>query len=120
MAQPSLFRKKIVQILWLVLGLYACIALSRSLAQLYQASRRVTTQETKLSELKSEVAGLKTQLEEVESWDFLEKQARNELGLQRPGEIVLVLPPTNLVVNGGESRSEVTEENWQKWLKLFN
>jgi cell division protein FtsB len=112
-------RQVIFKILWLSLGLYACFTLSKSLVQLYQASKRVGIQEAKREQLASQVAELKNQFEYVKSYDFVEREARDKLNLQRPGEIVLVMPAQQLVVKSEEPKNSPVLTNWQKWLRLF-
>lgn len=115
MSKAAIFR-----LLWLGLGLYISFTLTKSLWELYQASGRLTTQSEKLSSLEKKVAELKDRLDYVRSYEFVEKEARDRLNLQRPGEIVLILPEPDAVL-GVEAGAEKAElPNWQKWLRLFN
>jgi cell division protein FtsB len=84
-----------------------------------RASDRVTSQTVKLEEKKNQLAELESRLEYVNSYEFIEKEAREKLNLQRPGEIVLVVPETapTILVEEDEKGEDLT--NWQKWIKLF-
>ncbi len=112
-------KRLIIQVLWLVLGLYVCTTLAKSLVQLYQASGRVATQQAKLESLKSEIAGLNSELEYVRSYSFLEKTARDKLNLQRPGEVILMVYDNHLVVQQTQTEAEQPLPFWQRWLRLF-
>ncbi len=111
---------KLWQGLAILVGLYMCVALGRSLWQLYRAGGRVEEARQELGNLKLENEQLQIKLVEVETDGFVEGQARDKLNLQRTGEIVVVLPQ----MKEREGEDQGTEElrdvpNWQKWAGLF-
>ena len=102
------------------------ILLIISLARGIQLSRRSATrianlQETK-DKLQKEQDELKRQGEYVQSSFYLEKVARDELGLSKLGEKVVIIPmyqQTNVAMNQ-EKREEIEKENWQKWWEILS
>ena len=60
---------------------------------------------------------LKVKLQEAQSREFIEKIARDKLGLAKEGETVVILPPSEPEVT--KSAEEKIIPNWQKWWKLF-
>ena len=62
--------------------------------------------------------GFASAMGSFEELDFIEKQAREKLNLQKEGEVVVILPKT-------DNKQQVTQEtikqpsNWQKWWKLI-
>lgn len=61
-------------------------------------------------------AELKKKLSEVQSPQYLERIARDNLGLAKVGETVVILPPVSEPID-----LKIKEEipNWQKWVKMF-
>lgn len=71
----------------------------------------------KLAEEQKESRFLKERLFNVKTNQFIEKEAREKLGMSRPGEYI-VIAPTSTPLN--EERIEIdTKPNWLKWWKLF-
>jgi len=99
-------RNKLITGILFLFGLYLIVSFSRDILDLYQKSKGVE----------------KEQLEYVKSAEFLEKEAREKLGLAREGEVVVILPENveELISANQPQISENQEEpNWKKWLKLF-
>lgn len=52
----------------------------------------------------------------VKTNQFVEEEAREKLGMLRPGEYIVIAPPTPL----NRERIEIdTKPNWEKWFELF-
>lgn len=66
---------------------------------------------------------LKENLERVKSDEFIEKQIRDQLGLAKSGEIILVLPEDDvlkkLVPEMSVEEEDLPDPIWRKWYKLF-
>jgi len=63
---------------------------------------------------------LKGKLSEVQSLGFIEKEARNKLGLGKAGETVVVIPEEKLkMVMGASKSAEPRLPNWLGWWKVF-
>ncbi len=105
------------------------IALIISLVRGIQLSRRsairiATMQETKLK-LEEESKKLKEQAEYVQSPYYLEKVARDELHMSKPGETVVIVPEE---VETGENMSETSQDNlntkeksnWMRWIEILS
>jgi cell division protein FtsB len=112
-------RRQIAQVVVILISLYLSYTLIKSLLELYQARDRVTTQQARLDEAKLANADLKKRLEEVRSLDFLEKEAREQLNMQLPGEVVIVIEGVKGDRRREQTRKEVKISNWSKWAKLF-
>lgn len=113
-------KKRWLYIIWVIGGIYICLVLGQSLWQLVRAGDRVSEAKNELASLQQRGQKLSDRLSQVQSPDFVEKEARDELGMQKPGETVLIVPPVNLPspkTTGGDSNK--IEANWEKWLSLF-
>ncbi len=81
--------------------------------RLSAAAEVVYKQEAKNRELKKKLA-------EVNSIEFIEKQARNKLGLSKIGETIVIIPEEKLKsVLGVTQSAEIRLPNWLGWWKVF-
>lgn len=110
-----MLKNRLVNLLILIVGLFLIVNLTRSIGDLLKAKDKIKEVEKGVTQLKQQNEELKKRLAEVQSPEYLEKIARDKLGLAKEGEVVVILPPY-------QSAPEVTEKNlpnWQKWWKLF-
>lgn len=97
----------------LVMGTFT-IKLSLNVWRLWKAGERVKVAETELITEKKIHEQLQQKLAEVESREFIEKEAREKLGLGTP------IPTNNPPVSSQPQETIIKDEpNWQKWWKLY-
>jgi len=79
-----------------------------------------------LAQQERENTELKAKLEEVQSPAFIERMARETLGMVKEGETVVLVPKTphaNLPAGEGGANDQRREEGnvpkWRQWWKLF-
>ena len=94
------------------------VSLSRSIYSLWQKGDVVSERVMALQKLQQENQRLKQELDEVESSEYIEKQAREKLNLQKVGEVVVVLPKNQPILNQPDSPSS-SLPNWLQWYHLF-
>lgn len=75
-----------------VLGALALASLA-PIRQAYTQNQRINSEEAKLQALEIENARLRERLERLNDPDYVEKLAREQLGLVKPGEISYVVVP---------------------------
>ncbi|MBI2596613.1 septum formation initiator family protein [Candidatus Daviesbacteria bacterium] len=81
--------------------------------RLSQAAEKVYKLEAKNRELKKKLA-------QIQSEGFIEKEARNKLGLSKIGETIVVIPQERLKQVMGVSQSaQIKLPNWLGWWKVF-
>ncbi len=109
---------KIGIIVW-ILGVVAMISLVGSIISSWKKKHIVKEREVILRHVEGENQQFKKQLEEAQTPAFIEKAARDKLGLVKPGEIVVLLGKP--VATGSVSLRGPREEsaNWKQWWKLF-
>ncbi len=114
------FRK----VVFFLLAVFLALSLVRNIQKIRNANEKIDNAEKKLEDLNKESLLLQKKLKEVESTNFIVKEARDKLGLAKEGEIVLILPEDEVLrklspkdINGEEIM--LTEENWKEWFKLF-
>ncbi len=100
-----------------VLSLIFIINLSRSIYALWQKGGIVEEREKVYDELARRNDELTQKSTQVESENFIEKEAREKLNLQKEGEVVVVLPKDLAVTVS--SPSPIPQSNLQQWWKVF-
>lgn len=97
-------------------GVLLVLNLARSIIALSKKGELVKQAEEKLAQERLENDELKRELSEVQSPDYIEKEAREKLNLGKEGEIVIILP--SIPPEPGEKLIEELP-NWKKWLNLY-
>lgn len=67
--------------------------------QLYAQQRRISGEQTKLQELRENNSRLEQRLQRLQDPEYVEKLAREQLGMVRPGEISYVVVPPEASVD---------------------
>lgn len=82
---------------------------------------RLSSEADAVYKLEAKNRELKKKLSDVESPQFIEQQARDKLGLGKPGETVVIIPEDKLklVMEASSSAKEIRLPNWLGWLKVF-
>ena len=115
--------KQFVQIALLIIGLILAFSLTKNILKINGSGQKITDAQTKVNMLQKENQRLKNELNQIQTPQFVEGQARDKLGLAKKGETVVVLPDDEslklLAPKLEESQEKLPESNWQKWLKLF-
>lgn len=116
MKKLVLYAVIIFQIL-IIISLVRGVSISRK-----SASRIQVMQETK-AKLEEERDKLKVEQENVNSEFYLEKVAREELHLTKPGETVVIVPESILVgtqVNDAGEKPQEAKPNWTLWFEILS
>lgn len=111
-------RKSLIRLAIVVVCLYLIVTTVASMTDLLRAGDKLTQRERALGVLTRQQEDLLRQEKKVNSPDFLEKVARDDLGLSKPGEEVLIIPP-ELVADHTVVATPDATPNWQKWAKLL-
>lgn len=104
-----------------IFGLYLIVSFGRDLWVLYQKTGEIAKSELKRENLRKENEILQKQFEYVKSSGFVEKEAREKLGLAREGETVIILPENlkEKIELLAPQEKEKSLSNWEKWWRLF-
>lgn len=119
-------RRRILAFLILIAGLVSIFNLSRSIFSLLSKEEIFVQKEKRLLQLKKEKKKLEERLKEVQSPEFIEKEAREKLNLGKRGEVVVILPKLKIEKFASQSsfgaeKLKISQDlpNWKKWYKLF-
>jgi cell division protein FtsB len=104
-------------IIILSLGLLLAVRLGGNIWRIVKSGERVKQAEVELQQAKTEQEELKKRLIEVQSPEFVEREARDKLGFGREGEIILVLPQDVEMPN--DEGQMTNTPNWRLWWDLY-
>lgn len=85
--------------------------------RLWRAGDRVTEAKQALVEAQAENQQLQARLAEVQSDEYVEKEAREKLGYGREGEVILLLPKGEQA--GLKEVREEKKPNWEQWWEAY-
>lgn len=111
----STFKSRLITAVILILGFYLTFSLAKGTYNLWQRAERVKEAQEERMEAEKKNRELKEKLEFVQSPKFVEKEAREKLGLAKPGETVVIMTPQEAT----SSAVEKNLPNWKKWWELF-
>src|SRR3989338_6633694 len=98
------------------------ISIVRNVSRIANLNKNIQEEEQSLVSLRKKNDELKKKVEEVKSDEFIEKQARDKLGLAQEGETDGVLRDEESLkklapLNNDESEP-LADPNWKKWARL--
>lgn len=111
-------RKQAARLAMIIIGLYLIVTTLQSIFDLFKAGDKLTAREKRVEILRKEQEDLLRQKAIVNNPNFLEKTARDQLGLSKPGEEMIIIPG-DLLKDNTPVISPDTIPNWQKWGKLI-
>lgn len=103
----------------LVIAWMLIFSLAKDLLQVKRGFGRIEEAKSRLAEEEVKNQMLKDKLGVVMTDEYREKIIREQLNMQKVGEVVAVLPKGDLQTSKGDKVEEKTAENWQKWWTLI-
>lgn len=110
-------RKRLLRWLIIIVCFYLIVTTTQAIVDLWRSGDKLTRRERELAALQAQQQELLKQKKTVESQDYMERVARNQLGLSKPGEEVIIVP-SDLLASGPVASADATP-NWQKWARLL-
>jgi cell division protein FtsB len=113
------------KIRWIVIlvSLFMIISLSRSVMDLWEKRAIVKQEQERLSVLSKKHEELTKKFEMVQTPAFIEKEARERLGMAKEGETVIIMGDSSLPQQQAEGKAfnDVSrqEPNWKRWWMIF-
>lgn len=109
-------KNRLFTVLLITFSLYLIVSFSKDIYNLWKKSQEIGNEQTKLENLKQENQQLKEKLEYVKTQEFVEKEARDRLGLVWEGEAVVIMPEK---IMNNEFNQPAYVPIWEKWWQLF-
>ena len=113
--------KKISATIIIILGILIIFNLGKQIFNALNAGNRLQDDALALAALQGRNNQLKQQLYYAQSYSYVEKTARNELNMAKPGETVVIIPQqvVEQVINAGKKPQPIIIPNWKLWLNLI-
>jgi len=114
--------KQIVSIAFLLMGIIVLVQSGLSLYHVAQREDRVWQQRERLKSLEQEQDELKKQLSRSYTEEYIEEEARNKLGLVKPGETLIFLEKDASEASFLRQGSEADKDKktiLQQWWEVF-
>lgn len=113
--------KKIGIVIALILLFIFVFNLINQIILTLRSGERLNIEIEKLHQLESQNKNLKKRLMEVNTKDFLEREARDKLGLAKEDEILIIIPDEKIesILQEQKPREESSLPNWQGWVRIF-
>jgi cell division protein FtsB len=103
----------------LVIAWILIFSLAKDLWQVKKGYSRIDEAKNRLIEEEAKNQMLKDKLSIVTTEEYKEKIMREQLNMQKIGEVVAVLPKNDILGTTGQKVEEKTMENWEKWWSLL-
>ena len=113
--------KKIVIVAIILIGLIAGYNLVSQILEAAKSGERLSEAADAVVQLEIKNKELKTRLENIQSFQFIEEGARNKLGLGKVGETIVIIPDEKIrqVLGASSSATIIKWPNWLGWWKVF-
>ena len=110
--------RKFLRLITIVVCLYLIVTTSKAIVDLWSAGDKLTTRESRVAVLKAQQEELLRKKAAAENPNFWEKVARDQLGLSKPGEEIIIIPQELLADHTVPTTLDNTP-NWEKWMRLL-
>jgi cell division protein FtsB len=116
-------KNKFVQILLLLFSFWVSIKMIGSTYDIWKRRDILIDRQKDVIQIEKKNNELKRELEEVQNPNFLDKQARNVLGLVKPGESLVLLPSPQVYQkqsqNSPKDLQYFEKPSWKLWWELI-
>jgi cell division protein FtsB len=116
----KLFKNPLFRLIYVIAGVFMIIGLSHSIYDLWKKQDIIVDRQNALKQAEAENKRLKKALEESQTPDFIEREARNSLGMSKEGEIVVLMDTASGSGTTNSQPGEAAEKpSWKLWWRLF-
>lgn len=117
------FGNKGVIIIGLFILIFLSVALGKELLRRYEVNKEIAQLEKEIATLEKENIDINDLMNYFNTNSYIEKEARQKLGLQKEGETMVILPKEGDNQESSNTTSEEEEEvnqtNLQRWWNYF-
>ncbi len=115
----KIYKKDWIKGFILIIAWILIFSLAKDLWQLKKGYARIEEAKVRLVEEEAKNKMLKDKLKLVITDEYKEKIIREQLNMQKVGEVVAVLPKGDLLEKLETVEAEKEEKNWKKWWSLL-
>ena len=109
-------------ILGALVAVYVGFYLVQTVQHNYQLQQQISQLKSQINDMNTQTDALKYQIQYYQTSDYQDKEARAKLGLQAPGEGVVILPhsdPTTTTPPSTTAKAAPKQSNWQQWVSFL-
>jgi cell division protein FtsB len=110
-------------LLVILFALFLVLSLFRNVNRINKARERIEEKNVDVQELAEDNEELRRRIEEIESTEYIERQIRDNLGMVKEGEVVIILPEDDVLKALAPEMfveiEDTPQANWEKWKDLF-
>lgn len=110
-------QRNLLHISILVISLGLCLRAGSTIMDLWHRRDIMRVRQAELEKRAQENTRMAAKLEEIKQDEYVEKVARDTLGLVKDGEAIVILPKQGS--EESEQNGQKGMPNWQKWWRLF-
>jgi cell division protein FtsB len=116
-----LTKSSLANIAGAVVVIYLAVILGQTIASNYHLQKQIDALNTQVSDLSIQNDELNYNLQYYATSSYQEKAARTDLGLQKPGENVIILPnPSNVAAqNAAKATKPKPLSNFTQWVDFL-
>ena len=113
--------RKIILIAGGIFVLFFAYNLITQISDAVSSSERLSQQAETVYKLEAKNKELRKKLSKIQSPQFIEQQARDKLGMSKPGETIIIIPQEKLkqILGASSSAEPARLPNWLGWVKVF-
>lgn len=101
--------------------IYLLVVLAGTVKRNYDLGRQIDALKAQTTQLQDQKEELSYSLEYYKTDSFRDREARSKLGLQLPGENVIIIQrPTPAPTTGADDKIPVKKSNFQQWLDFLS
>ncbi len=108
---------KIARLMLAIISLGLAVSAGRTIVELWQQRGRVGDRERELHRIQMENNRMESELTDMKSPSYVERVARDQLGMVKEGETIIMLPQG--AIRGADNTNDGVLPIWQQWLRLF-
>jgi cell division protein FtsB len=116
-----LTRSNLANLAGAVVVIYLAVILGQTIASNYQLQKQIDSLNTQISTLGIQNDELTYNLQYYQTNSYQEKAARTDLGLQKPGESLIILPnPSNIAAQNEAKKAQAKpRSDFTQWLDFL-
>ncbi len=121
--RPKLTGANLLNIIGAVVVIYLLAVLGSTIKHNYSLDQQVTQLNSQIAQLQKQKAALNSNIQYEQTSSFDDREARSQLGLQAPGEKVIIIPessPTPTPAAGNTNAPTQPKSNFQQWLTFLS
>lgn len=111
-------RNMLLNVVFGILAMYLAVSLFTTVRHNYDLQKQISDLEKSNQELEQSNQNLQYQIAYFNTESFKDKEARAKLGLQAPGESVIILPKKAPVAVAAK-KAKPPKSNWQQWMDFL-